>query len=82
MPTVKNVNARIKCRIDTAANWTTNNPTLLLGELGVESDTRYSKVGDGTTAWNSLNYMATPSSASVTAKLYYEINGTNYPCVE
>ena len=81
MPTVKTVNSRIKCRIDTAANWTTNNPTLLNGEMGVESDTHFFKVGDGVTAWTSLNYMTSPGGASVTAKLYFDINGTEYPCV-
>ena len=31
---------RFKIRRDTAANWTSNNPTLLEGELGWESDTK------------------------------------------
>jgi hypothetical protein len=47
-----------KQRRDTAANWTTQNPTLLAGELGYESDTGYWKVGDGTTAWASLGYIS------------------------
>jgi hypothetical protein len=46
-----------KQRRDTAANWTTQNPTLLAGEIGIESDTGYWKVGDGTTAWASLGYV-------------------------
>ena len=45
-----------KQRRDTAANWTSANPTLLAGELGHESDTGKWKVGDGTTAWTSLAY--------------------------
>ena len=44
-------------RRDTAANWTTNNPTLLNGELGYETDTGYFKIGDGSTAWTSLGYI-------------------------
>tara|TARA_R100000734_G_scaffold3379_1_gene3145 strand:+ start:9461 stop:10591 length:1131 start_codon:yes stop_codon:yes gene_type:complete len=44
-------------RRDTAANWTTNNPTLLSGELGFESDTNKMKIGDGSTAWTSLGYI-------------------------
>jgi hypothetical protein len=44
-------------RRDTAANWTFNNPTLLAGELGYESDTGKWKVGDGGTAWNALAYI-------------------------
>ena len=43
-------------RRDTAANWTSNNPTLLAGELGYESDTGKWKVGTGSTAWTSLSY--------------------------
>jgi hypothetical protein len=44
-------------RRDTAANWTAQNPTLLAGEIGIESDTLKWKVGDGTAAWNSLAYI-------------------------
>lgn len=42
----------------TAADWTANNPVLLAGELGFESDQDPPKwkVGDGVTAWNSLAY--------------------------
>jgi hypothetical protein len=46
-----------KQRRDSAANWTFNNPTLLAGELGYESDTGKWKVGDGTTAWAGLAYI-------------------------
>jgi len=46
-----------KQRTDTAANWTANNPTLLSGELGFESDTGKAKLGDGSTAWTSLSYL-------------------------
>lgn len=53
----KTINARIQCKIDTAENWKTNNPVLLVGELGIESDTKLIKVGDGTTSWTSLPYL-------------------------
>lgn len=46
----------IQHRRDTAANWTTANPTLLAGEIGVETDTNKFKIGDGTTAWTDLAY--------------------------
>lgn len=49
-------NAVIRLRRDTAANWTSANPILALGEPGLETDTRQVKYGDGTTAWNSLAY--------------------------
>ena len=56
----KELNVKIKHRYDTASNWTTNNPVLLAGELGIESNTGKMKVGDGTTLWSRLGYV-TPS---------------------
>lgn len=41
-------------RKDLAANWALLNPVLALGEPGLATDTRILKMGDGTTAWNSL----------------------------
>jgi hypothetical protein len=46
----------------TAAAWTSANPTLAAGEWGVETDTRKMKLGDGSTAWTSLTYVAAPLS--------------------
>ena len=46
-----------KQRRDTAANWTSVNPTLLAGEIGIESDTNKWKVGTGSAAWTALAYM-------------------------
>ncbi len=48
--------ARLQNRRDTAANWTSNDPTLAQGELGLETDTMKWKMGDGATAWTSLTY--------------------------
>lgn len=48
---------RFKLRNGTAAAWTAANPVLLAGEVGFESDTRKLKLGNGTTAWNSLLYV-------------------------
>ncbi|MGA1296395.1 MAG: hypothetical protein ACO3X1_13880, partial [Burkholderiaceae bacterium] len=47
---------RFKLRNGTAAAWTAANPVLLAGEIGIETDTRRYKIGDGTTAWSSLSY--------------------------
>ena len=49
--------ALMKQRYDTAANWTAANPTLLAGEIGIESDTNKWKLGTGAAAWNSLAYI-------------------------
>jgi hypothetical protein len=46
----------IKFRHDTASNWTTNNHTLVAGEVGIETDTKKFKIGDGSTAWTALPY--------------------------
>ena len=45
-------------RKGTAAQWASDNPILKDGQEGYETDTRKRKVGDGTTAWNSLSYDA------------------------
>jgi hypothetical protein len=47
----------IQIRRDTAANWTSANPILAQGELGLETDTSKIKAGDGSTAWTSLGYL-------------------------
>lgn len=52
----KTLSVTLIMRNDTAANWASKNPVLTLGELGVETDTRKFKIGDGTTAYNSLKY--------------------------
>lgn len=51
----------IQQRHDTAARWTAANPTLMEGEIGIESDTDKFKFGDGVTAWNTLAYINTGS---------------------
>ena len=47
---------RIQVRRGTASQWTSANPTLAAGELGVESDTNLFKFGNGSTAWTALAY--------------------------
>jgi len=53
---------QIQLRRDTAANWTTNNPTLAAGEFAIETDTDKYKIGDGSTAWTSLSYSSLPAN--------------------
>ena len=59
----------------TAEAMTEVNPLLLAGELGLETDTGKYKIGDGVTAWNSLNYsgLRVPSGSSV-----YVVKGGSY----
>ena len=51
---------RIQIRRDTAANWSSANPVLAQGEFGIvlaaTSPATRLKIGDGTTAWNSLAF--------------------------
>ena len=50
------MSVQIQFRRDTAAAWTAANPVLAAGELGLETDTTYYKIGNGSTAWTSLAY--------------------------
>lgn len=50
------MSTRWQTKRDTAANWTSNDPVLLNGEIGFETDTNKIKIGDGSTAWTSLAY--------------------------
>lgn len=53
----------IKLRRDSATNWSSNNPVLSAGELGVDTTNDTAKVGDGSTPWNSLPVFISPASA-------------------
>ncbi len=57
---------RILLRRDTAANWTSNNPVLAAGEFGYETNTGKYKIGNGSTAWNTLSYSVTANLSSAT----------------
>ena len=50
---------KILLRNDLATAWTTANPTLLKGEIGIEIDTNKFKIGDGTKKWNEWSYVGT-----------------------
>lgn len=47
---------QVQVRRGTASQWTSANPTLASGEWGFETDTLKTKIGNGSTAWNSLAY--------------------------
>ena len=47
---------QIQFRRGTAYEWSTIDPTLALAEMGIETDTNLFKIGNGTTAWNDLDY--------------------------
>ena len=70
-----------KQRRDTASNWNSNNTVLLAGEWGIESDTKKFKIGDGTTAWQNLDYVPIPDTnrlltGDLTVGGDFQVNGT------
>lgn len=65
---VKTVNARYRHPCRTAAQWSSSNPVLLAGEVGYESDTGKSKVGDGVKKWSELGYTGTDKVDKVSGK--------------
>jgi len=50
------LNARLLNRFDNSTNWTSDNPTLASGEIGIQSDDLSFKIGDGATAWTDLDF--------------------------
>lgn len=69
----------IQVRRDTAANWTSTDPTLAAGELGLETDTGRVKAGDGSTAWSSLNPINSGTYATADDPLSFGIPHTHHP---
>jgi hypothetical protein len=53
----------IQLRRGTAAEWTSRNPVLAAGEVGLETDTAKIKAGTGTATWNNLPYIFGSSGA-------------------
>lgn len=51
MPTIQ-----LQFRRGTAAEWTSNNPQLAAGELGIETNTNLFKIGNGSSYWVDLSY--------------------------
>lgn len=52
-----NIKTKIKLRRDTSTNWTTNNPTLAAGEIGIDSTNNTLKMGNGSAAWSALPFL-------------------------
>ena len=61
---------KIQLRRDISTNWATNNPLLLNGEIGIETDTLKFKIGNGTDRWNTITaYAFKPGLANGIATL-------------
>jgi len=72
---------QIQLRRGTAAQWTSANPVLASGEVGIETDTSKQKFGDGTTAWNSLPYASGGTVTSVTGTSPVASSGGATPAI-
>ena len=62
---------RVQQKRGTASALASVNPTPAAGEIVWESDTNKLKVGDGTTAYNSLPYLTTAGGGSSNALTAY-----------
>jgi hypothetical protein len=60
---------RIQLRRDTAANWTSSNPVLRAGELGIETDTLKFKIGNGSSTWTQITNYANVTSTGLSNSL-------------
>jgi hypothetical protein len=60
---------RIQLRRDTAANWTSSNPVLRAGELGIETDTLKFKIGNGSSTWTQITNYANVTDAGLSSSL-------------
>ena len=58
--TLEKIPLRVQHKRMTAAEWRSSSLILLEGEIGVESDTGYLKVGDGRSVFTSLKYLTGP----------------------
>ena len=65
--------ARIRLKKDPSEAWRINNPVLLDGEAGYESDTNLMKVGDGVHRWLELDYTNSGATA-IASTANYAIN--------
>ena len=62
------VQTQMQVRRGTASSWTSTNPTLAAGEIGLETDTGKFKIGNGSSTWTGLAYNlngGTPSGTDI-----------------
>lgn len=59
MADTQTLKTKILLRNDLATAWSTANPVLLKGEIGIEIDTNKFKIGDGVKHWSELSYVGT-----------------------
>jgi len=74
------ITAKIQLRRDTSANWTSNNPILLAGEMALSTDVLYTgtdqpryKIGNGVDTWLNLDYVPEGGTSTYPEKLFLTI---------
>jgi len=74
------ITAQIQLRRDTSANWTSNNPILLEGEMALSTDVLYTgtdqpryKIGNGVDTWLNLDYVPEGGTSTYPEKLYLTV---------
>lgn len=78
---------QIQMRRGTTGQWSAANPTMAAGEVGVDTTLTKFKVGNGSTAWNSLPYAnLTFQGAYAGGTTYYPndvvtYSGSSYICI-
>ena len=76
------ITGRLQIRRDTAANFTSNDPTLAAGEWGYETDTGVLKIGDGSTAWTSLGGVDTRSAINGATGKTTPVNADTFALID
>lgn len=69
MADTNTIKTRILLRNDVATAWSTADPVLMKGEIGIETDTNKFKIGDGTSAWSALSYVGTQVKVTGTGEV-------------
>ena len=64
---------RIQMRRGSTSDWNTADPILNEGEIGYNTTLGQIKIGDGSTAWSSLDYMVTDAELNTSLGNYIEL---------
>jgi hypothetical protein len=66
---------KIQLRRDVEAQWIANNPTLSSGEVGIATDKNKFKVGNGSDAWSSLEYLDSREAEKLQVERVIQLSG-------
>lgn len=70
---------QIQLRRGTTAQWAAANPTLAVGEIGIDTTLNKFKIGNGSTAWSSLTFVdGLVPAGGTTGQILGKVDGTDY----